>query len=1328
MAAALGHIEPFDETAESWEAYTERLGQYFIVNNVSEDMHVPALLSLVGGKTYGMLRDLTNPAKPATKSYKFLVDLLKEHLSPTPSVIAERFRFYKRDQKEGESISEYIAQLRKLSEHCDFGRALMDSLRDRLVCGLRSAAIQKRLLSERKLDFDQARQISIAMETASRDAVELQDRNRNTGSGAIHKVQAHQAQKYGKKPEKPVYKPQKKKTSKTCFRCLRTGHDEQNCFYKNEKCRKCGEVGHIQKACVSFHKKHPNVHGLDEESQAATYTVENEDDFDLFSVNSSKGNVEPFWVEPVVNGKVLKMELDTGAAVSVIHRKDFRKHFGNAHLCATKKKLKTYSGETVHPVGMTDVFVELNGQNRYLPLYVVEQGGPPLFGRDWLQAIRLDWAQIHAVKGTSITRTAVDDLVNKYSDVFSPELGTLKGVKAKLTVKEGAQPKFLKARPVPFSLRPAVEREIDRLVDIGVLTPVERSEYATPIVVVPKKDGTVRICGDFKATLNDQLVVDQYPLPKIDDIFANLSGGERFTKLDLKNAYMQMEVEESQRDMLTINTHRGLFRYNRLIYGISSAPAIWQRTMEQVLQGLSGVQCILDDMIITGNSDDNHLENLEAVLMRLQKNGLKANIDKCDIFKEKIDFCGHTIDEKGLHKTPSKVEAVRKAPVPENVTQLRSFLGLVNYYSKFLENLATVLRPLHRLLEKDVVWDWSENCQRSFEKVKDMVSSDKVLTHYDPKLPVVLSCDASPSGLGVVLSHEMPNGDERPIAYASRTLSPAEKNYSQIDKEALAIIWGIKHFNVYLYGRQFTIITDHQPLVSIFNPSKATSATMAARMQRYSVFLSGYMYSIRYKSTKLHGNADSLSRLPLEGRQCDMSVVDETHIFQLSQMETLPVTSEVIAKETARDPVLSRVLRAVTDGWSWTDKNLTQFYEKRHEITVQNNVLFWGIRVIIPSKLQEKILQELHQGHTGMVKMKSLARSHLWWPGVDFDIEKSTKQCLGCQVTRNEPKEAPVHPWEFPSKPWQRIHVDFAGPFMNSMFLVVVDAHSKWPEVIQMGSTTTSKTIDALRSIFARYGLPEHLVSDNGPQFTSAEFAEFMQSNGILHLRSAPFHPRTNGLAERFVQTFKQAMKSAVKDDGSLQQKLQRFLLSYRNTPQSTTAETPSSLLMGRKLRTRLDLLRPNVSGRVMKAQARMMGEGDMRKSRDFSSGDSVLVRDYRGDCKWAPGVIQSKTGPVSYTVEMASGQIWRRHADQVIGSVPDKISRDPSSEINSPNPESFVVPVAQQSVNAQSTQAVESPRKQTPARPTPPVQAEQVVHERRYPIRNRKTTKRLDL
>ena len=298
------------------------------------------------------------------------------------------------------------------------------------------------------------------------------------------------------------------------------------------------------------------------------------------------------------------------------------------------------------------------------------------------------------------------------------------------------------------------------------------------------------------------------------------------------------------------------------------------------------------------------------------------------------------------------------------------------------------------------------------------------------------------------------------------------------------MIFGVKKFHQYLYGRKFLFITDHKPLLAILGPKKGIPSLAAARLQRWAVFLSAYQYEIQFKPTEQHANADGLSRLPLP-LETDTSTLslETTSMFNIAQIEALPITSTEIGSATKKDSILSKVYRYTKNVWPENViDSLKPYYKRKHELTVEGDCLLWGIRVIVPSKLQSHILQELHREYPGSSRMKSLARSFVWWPAIDKHIEHVTKTCTSCQLNKNAPTPATLHPWTWPEKPWQRIHIDFAGPFMGTSFLVIVDSHSKWLEVFEMSTTTTTKTITKLRDLFARFGIPEQVVSDNGPQ------------------------------------------------------------------------------------------------------------------------------------------------------------------------------------------------------------------------------------------------------
>ena len=488
-----------------------------------------------------------------------------------------------------------------------------------------------------------------------------------------------------------------------------------------------------------------------------------------------------------------------------------------------------------------------------------------------------------------------------------------------------------------------------------------------------------------------------------------------------------------------------------------------------------------------------------------------------------VEYLGYRIDAQGLHAIEKKVEAIRNAPAPENQQQLRSFLGMINYYSKYISNYSTITHPLNELLKDGVAWKWCETQQKAFKRLKDKLSNAPVLTHFSDTLPLKFDTDASQCGIGAVISHVLPSGEERPIAYASRTLTKSERNYAQIEKEALSIVFGVNKFHQYLYGWKLLLVTDHKPLTTLLGPKSGIPTLAAARLQRWALLLAVYQYDIECRSTEKHVNADCLSRFPIRSEGSSEGV-DEVKLINTLQIESLPMNVDQVRKATRKDPILSRVLQFVMTGWPDKQNELetTHHFSKRHEITVADGCLLWGIRVIIPTQLRERVLHELHTGHPGIVRMKSLVRLHVWWPNLDKDIATIVLQCNDCQTSRNKPQPAPLHPWDWPKMPWQRIHIDFARPFMGKMFLIVVDSHLKWIEVEVMSSITSEATIEKLRDMFARHGIPQQLVSDNGSQFTSQEFSDLMKRNGIKHTLVAPYHPRSNGQGERFVQTFKQ--------------------------------------------------------------------------------------------------------------------------------------------------------------------------------------------------------------
>ena len=1103
MASLYGTLSEFNADSDDIKSYLERVELFFAANDVPDDRQVPIFLSSVGATTYSLLSDLLSPAAPKTKSFKTIADTLRQHYEPKRAIISQRFHFHKRDQAVGESITAFDAAIRKLATHCKFGDNLEEALRDRFVCGLRHESIQRRLLSEVDLSYAKAMEIALAMEAADRDtkAFKSPDQFTKKLQCSARRVAPQQA----------------------CYRCNRPGHGPSECKFKEAECHACGKRGHIAPACRSKRKvnkqppKSKSSHKPGKTHQVHTdVPVDSDDEYLLHKLGDSPDAIR---VTLQVQGLPLEMEVDTGADISIIADQTRKSHFPKLRLHPSSVILKTYTGEPVPVVGQLNVKVQHGEQEAKLVLVVVTGNGPTLLGRNWLKYLRLDWKQISQLH--SVKMQKLHTVLDRHSSVFQDGLGSIEPYRVSLQVQDDAKPKFYKARPVPFATKDAVGRELDRLENEGILEKVTHSDWATPIVAVPKKDGTYRICGDYRLTVNPVMAIEQYPLPRPEDLFATLSGGTVFTKLDLSQAYLQYQLDETSTKLTTINTHQGLYRYRRLPFGVASAPALFQKLMDTVLQGKQGVICYIDDILISSSEVAEHLSTLDSVLDCLQQHGFRLRKDKCRFLMPSVEYLGHIVDASGIRATPEKVDAILQAPPPTNTTELRAFLGLVNYYGKFVSNLATLLRPLNDLLKSDTKWVWSQECAQAFTETKEKLVSAPVLTHYNPDLPINLATDASAYGVGAVISHVCSDGMERPIAFASRSLTDSERNYAQIEKEALSLVFGVKRFHQFLYGRKFSLITDHKPLTAIFGPKKGIPALAAARLQRWAVLLSAYDYHISYKPSQLHSNADGLSRLPLPTNR-SASTDDVCKLFNIGQIQALPVTVADVQKATRSDKLLSRVCEYVLNGWpSQVPPELHMFKDKQNELSLEVGCLMWGIRVVIPEALKAVVLQSLHFNHPGTTRMKAVARSYFWWGGLDKDIESVSKTCNACQAVKSSPPVAPLHPWVWPNAPWKRLHLDFAGPFLGKMLFVLVDAHSKWPEVAIMSSTTSASTIEVLRSLFARYGLPEQVVSDNGPQFTSDEFAQFLKLNGVKHIRSAPYHPASNGQVERFIQTLK---------------------------------------------------------------------------------------------------------------------------------------------------------------------------------------------------------------
>ena len=1096
MATCYGMVGEFDSDKEDIISYCERFEQFFDANKIADEKQQRAIfLSSVGPQLYKLARTLAGN-KPHEKSYQQLKDLLVGHLKPRPNIISQRYRFFRRDRAPNETVSEFIAALRDLSEFCEFGTELNVYLRDRFVCGINEQKMLQKLLSisNASLTLDKALECAIAIEAAMKDSKLIQGLVQN--------------------PPETVLKLGASKLK--CYRCGDSKHLADKCPFKSKICYGCKKPGHLKRNCRERQgdgsERAPNSGGCNRVDADVSVTNESQDEdsylelstLSLYMLRNEFAGRKPVIISVKINEKLdTNMEVDTGAAVSVMSKETFLNLPGKrGKLVPTQLKLRTYTGETVIPLGVGRVHVTLGNQKLELPITVVDGNVPTLMGRDWLQKLKLDWESLFPAATHELDVSAganksledepasinkldvkaeVDKLIKEFPTVFTEELGCFTGHKIEIPVPDDVIPKYFKPRRVSYALLSRVEEELEKLEKQGVWEKVKYSKWAAPIVTVMKdpKDpsGPIRICGDYKLTVNRVAPLDNYPVPSVTDQLATLEGAVVFSKLDLSQAYQQLPLEEKTRELLTISTHRGLYRPFRLQFGVHSATGIFQRVMEQTLAGIPGVKVRVDDILIGAKSVLELLYKLRIVLQRLKAAGFTVNWKKCQFFKEEVIYCGHIVSGKGVKPISSNVDAILKAPAPKNVTEVKAFLGMVNYYNMFMEDLATITEPIHALLRKETPWEWSSSCQQAFDKLKRMIVSAPILTHFDPEKEIFVHADASPYGLGAVLSHLMADGKEKPVSFSSRTLSSAERNYAHIEKEGLSLVFAVKKFHQYLFGYRFTIFTDHKPLLGLFGEEKGLPGEVSGRILRWALLLSAYNYVLKYRPGVDHANCDGISRLPLPLDSEDVST--QVVSVQLLDVECCPVSEEEVRTMTRRDPIISKLLRVILQGWNGVaDPELRDFRLHASELSTEGGCVLWGSRVVIPRSLQGRVLKMLHEMHPGMSRMKALARSYVWWPRIDSDVETVVRSCITCQEHQKKPAAAPVHPWEQPFCAWQRLHIDHAET-KKMIFLILVDVYSRWLEVVKVASTSTKETVNKLRSIFATHGLPEVIVSDN---------------------------------------------------------------------------------------------------------------------------------------------------------------------------------------------------------------------------------------------------------
>ena len=921
-----------------------------------------------------------------------------------------------------------------------------------------------------------------------------------------------------------------------------------------------------------------------------------------------------------------------------------------------RQTITAYGGSELQVVGRALLRVRRGHLRCRLDCKLVDkQGIRPLLGRkaclgmkivaylnnDQLNKPNTEDANMYAV-GDGESQVTKEQLIRKYPHVFADGVDLLEG-EYHICLDPQAEPVQHAPRRVPVALRDRLQETLDDLVRQEVLAPVTQpTAWVNSMVVVPKKDGKIRICLDPK-DLNMAIQREHYPLPTIEEIATRLHGAKVFTVLDAWNGFWHVPLDDASSFLTTFSTPFGRYRWRRMPFGISSAPEVFQRRMHEVIKGLQGVEVVADNSVVVGfgntmeKATQNHDRNLDAFLQRCLERNVKLNDKKMQLRRQEVPFIGHVATAEGLCVDPSKVQAIVEMPPPSDVTAVQRLLGLAQYLSKFLPHLSDITKPLRELTQKDVAWTWDPQQQQALEKLKRAVSSTPVLRYYNLQEEVTLQCDASQSGLGAGL---LQNG--QPVAYASRALTPTETRYAQIEKELLAIVFACEHFEAYTYGRDIVNIeTDHQPLEAIvrkpLNNAPSRLQHMLLRLQKYNL-------KVKYKKGKEMFLADTLSRAYLTGvHVCSFS--QELEVIDHTVSLAIPVAQlQRLKNVSSSDPVMRTLRDTIQRGWppskSGIPESMYPYFDIRDELVIQDNLIFKGPQLVIPAAMRKEMMSVTHASHIGTEGCIRRARETMYWPRMSCELKEYISKCDICMAHCTAPGREPIMQHEYAARPWAEVGADLCD-HAGQILLVVSDYYSNFIEVEHLHKATTNTVSKALRTMFARYGVPDVLISDNGPQFASEEFAAFARKWGFDHITSSPHFPQSNGKAENAVKTVKRLFTKCRESNCS------EFLalLDWCNTPTEGLGSSPAQRFLGRCCKTVLPahgaLLKPLYSTErdteaINRQKERQQHYYDMHTKplKPLSPGDSVRMQ-LPGQKAWSPGVCAGLVGPRSYEVKV---------------------------------------------------------------------------------------------
>ena len=953
---------------------------------------------------------------------------------------------------------------------------------------------------------------------------------------------------------------------------------------------------------------------------------------------------EDFKVNLIINNHLDSVLADTGAKVSVCGVKQARKWDLISRMSKTNIKIKPYKSKVIPALGESRCSVSFGNNSVPVVWHIIDEDCEPVLagipskqlGIIKFQSVPKPFMPVNMIKGED--KEGYQEILSRHPECFSG-VGKLQGYQVKLHTEAGVKPVAEPPRRIPYHLKERVENAISLMLQDDVIEEhpcTEQAPWVSNVVIAPKDDGDIRVTLDAKR-VNKALKASNFPIPRQEDIKVKLSGAKKFSKLDLKSAFWQLELAPESRAYTVFHAAGKLFRYKRLVMGLKPSQGELNAALQPLFAHIPDVHVIHDDLVVATKTSDEHLSVVEEVLAVLSRNGLTLNASKCQFGQSEIRFWGMIVSADGIRPDPEKVEALNHITPPANKAELTSFLCMMQANAEFIPGFATKAAKLRELTQKSVRFSWKSDHQACFDALIKAFKKETLLCYFDPSLPTYILVDAHYTGLGAILSQGYTLESARPVAVVSRATNKSEKQYPQLDLEGASVDFGLRRFREYLVGSPHSIkvISDHKPLVAIFNSNRKGSI----RTQRIALRHQDVPYTVEYhkgaynQADFMSRHAKPLSKIPKE-QQAEAEELNNL----LYSLHVTPVMDQIgiskIAKETSADKTLSKIKQFIRKGQGWIPKSepkeVQRFKQILPELTITGNgIILKDDRIVLPVSLQQKAIELAHRGaHPGQSGMERRLRYHFFFHNMYRLVEKFVQECPSCSMFVKKPVKETLTHHQVPNSCWETVAVDLYGPMPSSKHIVVVqDLASRYPAAKLVSSTKADKVLPVLADIYDTFGNPEVQISDNGPPFNSAKMRSFAEARDIQLRHTPPLHPNANP-AETVMKPIGKAMKTALQCGMTEKDALQHSLTQIRQTPHVATGVPPANYMFRdgarmdfpRKKSNEMDIAEAKARDLERKEKKQEdVNSSKYRKQSNMKVGDLVYVQNYKKTSKFDP-------------------------------------------------------------------------------------------------------------